>query len=315
MGALERLGIDSASLKRDQQAASATQQQTGDSFGYQWNRRDTYDSPALNASMLAWLVERYCAGDQAKVAGWLAGSRKLILDAGCGAGLSAGCLFAEHLRDHDYLGIDISEAIETAKQRFAEKGYPAQFVRMDLMRFPAPDESVDIIFSEGVLHHTDNTAAATAHLAKKLKRGGLFLFYVYAKKAVIREFTDDYVRKQLLGLSNDQAWEALIPLTKLGQALGKLGVEIDVPEDVPILGIKKGRMDIQRFFYWNVCKAYYRPEFGIDEMNHMNFDWYRPLNCHRHDPDEVRAFCKAARLEIEHMDVQEAGITVVARKV
>ncbi len=48
-------------------------------------------------------------------------------------------------------------------------------------------------------------------------------------------------------------------------------------------------------------------------MNHVNFDWFRPLNCHRQTPDEVRQWCQEAGLEIERMDLQEAGITVVAR--
>jgi SAM-dependent methyltransferase len=170
-----------------------------------------------------------------------------------------------------------------------------------------------MIFSEGVLHHTDSTERSLKSLAGKLKEGGRFLFYVYAKKAIVREFTDDAIRDFLGALSDADAWTALEPLTKLGIALGELGVEVDVPEDIPYLGIKAGRVDLQRFFYWNICKAYYRPEFTLDEMNHINFDWFRPLNCHRHTPEEVSRWCEEANLEIERMDVQDAGITVVAR--
>jgi hypothetical protein len=106
----------------------------------------------------------------------------------------------------------------------------------------------------------------------------------------------------------------LEPLTKLGMALGELDVTLDVPEDIPYLGIKKGPIDLQRFFYWNICKLYYRPEFSLDEMNHINFDWFRPLNCHRQTPEQVQAWCTEAGLDIEHIDVQDAGITVVARR-
>jgi arsenite methyltransferase len=164
------------------------------------------------------------------------------------------------------------------------------------------------------LHHTDDTGESIKYLSTKLKTGGRFMFYVYAKKAVIREFTDDYVRERLAPMSDEEAWEALKPLTKLGQALGELKTEIDVPEDVPLLGIKKGKMDLQRFFYWNFCKTYYRPEYSLEEMNHINFDWFRPLNCHRHTAEEVTDYCDRAGLEIEHTNLQEAGITVVARK-
>ncbi len=71
---------------------------------------------------------------------------------------------------------------------------------------------------------------------------------------------------------------------------------------------------MQRFFYWNISKAYYRPQLTFDEMNHMNFDGFPPLNCHRHTPAEISAWCAEAGLGIEHMDIQEAAITVVARQ-
>ena len=115
-------------------------------------------------------------------------------------------------------------------------------------------------------------------------------------------------------LTDEQAWKALEPLTKLGIELGKLNAEIEIPEDIPYLGIKAGKMDVQRFFYWNICKAYYRPEFTLDEMNHINFDWYVPTNAHRQSPEEVRAWCTAAGLTIEREVVEDAGITVIARK-
>ena len=77
--------------------------------------------------------------------------------------------------------------------------------------------------------------------------------------------------------------------------------------------IKKGKIDIQRFFYWYVCKMFYRQEYSFEEMNHMNFDWFRPLNCFRHTPEEVKRWCAEAGMTIEHIDIQEAGITVVAK--
>jgi hypothetical protein len=142
----------------------------------------------------------------------------------------------------------------------------------------------------------------------------MFLFYVYAKKAVIREFVDDHVRLELNKFSDDEAWEQLKPLTKLGIELGKIKEKIEVPEDIPYLGIKKGTYDLQRFFYWNIFKAYYREEYTLEEMNHLNFDWYRPLNCQRHTKEEILQYCEEAGLDIEHMNTQEAGFTIVARK-
>ena len=312
MSALARLGLSETT--GDSREPSDSQQQTADAFGFKWAHRDTYESPQFQSAIQEWLFQRYCGGDPSVVDQWLSGGPKLILDAGCGAGNAALLLFGRHLQDHDYLGVDISSAADVARERFAAAGIPGDFLRADLTALPIPDESVDIAFSEGVLHHTNDTFAALRALVKKVKRGGRVMFYVYAKKADIREFTDDHVRHALADLTDEQAWDALLPLTRLGAALGRLGVEIDVPDDIPYLGIRKGKQDLQRFFYWNIMKLYYRPEFSEAECNHVNFDWFRPLNCHRHTVDEVKTWCDEVSLGIERLDVQESGLTVVSTK-
>ncbi len=315
MSAFERLGITPVPAgSGDNIEYSHAQKQTKQTFSFKWGKRHTYGSPVVEAVQIKWLFERYCDGDPQMLDKWLTGGRKIILDAGCGACYSALLFFGDHLKEHDYLGVDISDAVKIGRQRFAEKGYPGDFLQVSLLDLPIPDESVDMIFTEGVLHHTDSTEESIRYLATKLKKSGRFLFYVYAKKAVIREFTDDFIRDNLREMSDEQAWEALMPLSRLGVALGRLNVEIDVPEDIPFLGIKKGKIDLQRFFYWNICKMYYRPDFDIEELNHINFDWFRPLNCHRHTKEEVLCYCQSAGLVVERFNVQPSGFTVVARK-
>ena len=311
MAAIERLGI---TVNKSDTTVSGAQKQTDEAFGFKWAKRDTYESEASKANMQRWLVERYCANDFTRLSSWLAGGRKIILDAGCGAGFSGLLFFGDMLRDHDYLGVDISSAVNVARERFKEIEMPGDFLQADISNLDIPDSSVDVIFSEGVLHHTDSTERTLKHLAKKLVKGGRFLFYVYRKKALIREFSDDAIRNALEPLTDEEAWEALKPLTRLGITLGELGREIDIAEPIPFLGIEAGKLDLQRFFYWNICKAYYRPELTFDEMNHINFDWFRPLNCQRHTPEEISEWCAEAGLQIENMNLQEAGITVVARR-
>lgn len=314
MTAIDRLHMNRKASGNAETTASVSQLHTRDAFGYKWKKRDTYESKAVKEATSHWLFERYCGGDRRLLSTWLAGGRKIILDAGCGSGFSGLLFFGDHLHDHDYLGVDISSAVEIAAERFHEQGYPGDFLQGNMLKLPIPAESIDLIFSEGVLHHTDSTEAAFKFLAQKLRPGGRFLFYVYARKSVIREFTDDHIREQIRGMSDEAAWQALEPLTKFGIALGKTDYEIDVPEDIPFLGIKKGRINLQRFFYWNICKLYYRPDWSLDEMNHINFDWFRPANCLRQTPEEVVSWVSGADLVMERMDVQEAGITVVARK-
>ena len=105
------------------------------------------------------------------------------------------------------------------------------------------------------------------------------------------------------------------PLTQFGHALGELDIEIQIPEAIELLDIPAGKLNIQQFFYWHVCKAFYRPEMTHDEMNHINFDWFAPKNAHRQSVEEVKVWCAELGLSIDREVVEEAGITIVARKV
>ncbi len=302
-----------AGILRQQELASAAQAQTADTFGYKWQRRETYDSGAMQAALGAWLRERYGDPD---LLPWLAGGSPapIMLDAGCGSGMSALELFGARLARTRYLGVDISGAIDVAATRFAERGVPGHFLQCDLMRIPLPAASVDVVFSEGVLHHTDSTEAAIRSLARLIRPGGHFLFYVYRRKGPIREFTDDHIRDQLVTMTPEKAWDAVMPLSRLGRILGALDIEIDITEPIDLLQIPAGRINLQRLFYWHVFKAYYRPDLTLDEMNHINFDWYAPKNAHRQSIEEVRAWCAEAGLVIERERVEDAGITIAARK-
>ena len=114
--------------------------------------------------------------------------------------------------------------------------------------------------------------------------------------------------------SAQEAWRRLEPLTKLGKVLGDLNVEVDVPEPIDLLDIPAGRIDLQRLFYWHVMKLYYRPDYDLNEMNHVNFDWYTPQYAYRQTPEQVRAWCSNSGLTIEHEVVELPGITIIARR-
>ena len=292
---------------------TSAQAQTEETFGFKWKKRDTFESDASLTRMREWLVERY--GDVAN-ADWMSdhGPRPLLIDAGCGAGMSGLELFGDLLGRVRYLGIDVSEAVDVAAARFAERGVEAAFLQADIANLPLPADSADLIFSEGVLHHTNSTQGSLGALAKLLKPGGRLLFYVYRRKGPVREFTDDLIRDKLQSMSPQQAWEALEPLTQLGIALGELKAEIEIPNPIDLLGIPAGRIDVQRLFYWHVAKMFYRPDLSFDEMNHINYDWYAPANAARQSVEEVRAWCAEFGLFVEREMVEEAGITVIARK-
>jgi SAM-dependent methyltransferase len=302
----------SRGILRVHNVMSDAQKQTGEAFSYKWGKRDTFEGEVIN-HVRRWAFERY--GDVAR-APWFheGGDRPILLDAGCGAALTAMVLFDGAFDRMRYLGADLSDAVDVAKVRCGERGFPAEFLQADLIDLPLPDNAVDLIFSEGVLHHTDDTAMALSRLVRHLKPGGRIMFYVYRRKGPIREFSDDYIRAQLQQMTPEQGWAAMMPLTRLGKILGDLNIQIDVPEPIDLLEIPAGRIDLQRLFYWHVFKAFYQPALTIDQMNHLNFDWYAPKNARRHTVEEVRDWCERLSLVIEREHVEEAGITIIGQK-
>jgi arsenite methyltransferase len=302
----------SGGIVRDLAAAEANQAQTRDTFAYKWSKRDTYQSPAMRDAIGTWLRQRY--GDLLATLGSSSVNPALVLDAGCGAGNSASLLFSNQWPRMRYVGTDISSAVDIAAETIGRTAPGMFFLQADLMALPFPDRAFDIVLSEGVLHHTPSTREAITATARLVRAGGLYAIYVYAKKAPAREFTDDHIRGLIADLPAEEAWDLLMPLTKLGKKLGELDAEIDVPEDVAVLGIPKGHISVQRLFYWHFCKLYYRPDLTLNEMNHINFDWFVPKYAHRQTPDEVRAWCEEAGLSIERLTMEEAGITVIARR-
>jgi arsenite methyltransferase len=289
------------------------QRQTESAFSYKWTKGDSFGSEGMQEELHAWLIHRYGFSSPDEMREWFA--RRRTLDAGCGAGFATSAWIREGWnRDGgEWVGADISAAIDVARERLGSFG-GTHFLQADVLQLPFKNESFGAIISEGVLHHTPSTERALKSLVPLLAPGGELMFYVYRRKAPIREFTDDYVRERLAELPPEEAWDAIRPLTRLGQALAELETEVEVPEDVPLLGIKAGRYDIQRLVYWHVAKLFWNSKMTFEENNHLNFDWYAPTYAWRHTEEEIRRWCADEGLEITRFDVDDAGFTVRAIK-
>ncbi len=286
------------------------QKQTEGSFGFKWRQRDTYDSSQFRKASQKWLVQRYGFDDPRDMHNY--SNRKLrILDAGCGSGFSTSLWIDSEWDGEFWVGVDISEAVDIARERLGLIKN-THFVQADILNLPILEETFDTIFAEGVLHHTPSTELALKSLVRFLRKGGEIMFYVYRKKGPIREFTDDFVRRAIAQLAPEDAWRQLRPLTRLGQELAKLRTEVEVPEDIPYLGIKAGRYDIQRLIYWHFSKLFWNDALTFEENNHVNFDWYHPQYAHRQTKEEVQRWCREAGLSIFHFNEQESGFTVRA---
>ena len=291
-------------------ALDAEQSQTEQSFEFKWKWREFSDSPRLKEQFGEWVATRYGFAHLGEMRRFFE-TRERILDAGCGAGYSSSMWLDESWRGGEWVGADISEAVDVAKERLGSVP-GTSFVQADVLELPF-EGVFDTVFSEGVFHHTPSTRAALASAIRALRPGGEILFYVYRRKSPVREFTDDYVREAIADLDPPQALDALRPLTKLAQALAELEVEVQV-EDVPVLGIEAGRFDVQRLIYWHFAKLFWNPALSFEENLHINFDWYHPRYAHRHEPDEVRGWCDDLGLSVSRFHVDEAGITVRATK-
>ena len=51
--------IQSKGILRNQLLLSSSQAQTKESFGFKWNKRNSFDSEAFLARARSWLIERY----------------------------------------------------------------------------------------------------------------------------------------------------------------------------------------------------------------------------------------------------------------
>jgi arsenite methyltransferase len=290
--------------------ADPGQTQTQTSFGYKWAKRDSYGSEGMQSELHAWLLDRYGFESPEEMRSFF-GERSCVLDAGCGAGFATSAWMGDGWNEAGgmWIGADISAAIDVARARLGRFD-ATHFVQADLLQLPFRHGSFDAIFAEGVLHHTPSTRRAFEALVPLLAPGGELMIYVYRRKGPLREFADDYVRDLLAEMTPEEAWEALRPLTKLAQALAELETEIEVLEDVPLLGILAGRYDVHRLIYWNVAKLFWNPNLTFEENNHVNFDWYAPRYAHRHTGEEVRGWYAQAGLEVWRFHAHEAGFTV-----
>jgi ubiquinone/menaquinone biosynthesis C-methylase UbiE len=100
-----------------------------------------------------------------------------VLEVGCGLGTD-GAQFAK--AGADYTGIDLTDAaIELARRRFELFNLSGTFRIADAERLDFADNSFDLVYSHGVLHHTPDTAAAVREIHRVLRPGGRAIVMLY----------------------------------------------------------------------------------------------------------------------------------------
>lgn len=100
-----------------------------------------------------------------------------VLEIGCGLGTD-GAQFAE--AGADYTGVDLTEAaVELARQRFELFDLKGKFQTADAENLDFADESFDLVYSHGVLHHTPETEKAIREIHRVLRPGGRAVVMLY----------------------------------------------------------------------------------------------------------------------------------------
>jgi SAM-dependent methyltransferase len=284
------------------------------SFSAKWNRvPDIYDDDSFGTRhQHEWYLTRYRWASEERLKQFLA-TKQVVLDAGCGLGRDIRW-YASLQPDAVVIGADLSEAVFHARQKSARYSN-VLVLQADLNNLPVAPGSVDFVACDQVLSNVDDPRRSLERLWSYVKPGGHLAFYVYKRKAAIREFTDDLLRARITKMDPDGAWDACSNITKFGRALSNLHVTFDLPADIPELELKAGHYDLQRFIYYNMLKCFWNDSMTFDENNLVNLDWFHPRYTYRYSVDEVERWTDELAMRVLVLDPDDpSGISVLAEK-
>ncbi len=107
---------------------------------------------------------------------------KKVLEIGHGPGFDALTLLKNGA---NYTGIDITpENVVRTKQHLKFFGFEPDVSAGDAESLSFTDKSFDIVYSNGVLHHTPNIERSFAEAARVLKPGGDFYVILYHRNSI-----------------------------------------------------------------------------------------------------------------------------------
>lgn len=118
------------------------------------------------------------------------------LDAGCGGGRYALALRKIGVRQ--VTAIDISpDSIQFARQMSLYPEEEVRFLTGSVLELPFENNQYDLVFSNGVLHHTVSTEKGVSELFRVLKPGGSCWLYLYGGKDSLFWDIVDFCRELL----------------------------------------------------------------------------------------------------------------------
>lgn len=105
-----------------------------------------------------------------------------LLEVGCGMGTD---LLQFARGGAICTGVDLTpRSVEISRHRFKLYDLPGTFLIADGERLPFPDNCFDIVYSNGVLHHTPDTGGAVQEIHRVLRPGGIAKVMVYYRHSL-----------------------------------------------------------------------------------------------------------------------------------
>ena len=107
---------------------------------------------------------------------------KNVLDVGCGSGIATQ-LLAE--AGATVTAVDLTEwAVATTRRRLDAFGLEGDVRREDAEQLPFANESFDLVFSWGVIHHSSDMDRALRELVRVCRRDGQLVLMVYHRRSL-----------------------------------------------------------------------------------------------------------------------------------
>jgi ubiquinone/menaquinone biosynthesis C-methylase UbiE len=113
---------------------------------------------------------------------WIQLKGKLVLEIGTGVGTDARNIIRRGGRYH---GINVDQgSVDATKKALSVYALEGKVTRCSATELFFPDNSVDVVYSFGVIHHIPDAERAVAEIARVLKPGGELLIMVYNRSSI-----------------------------------------------------------------------------------------------------------------------------------